>query len=223
MVTHDLPYALELCPRSVILSDGVIAADGPTAGAALRRRADAGAPAGAAVRLRPEVRDNVRVNQDPRGTAAAASLLLDDQLCFALYAAQRAVTAAYRPLLDEIGLTYPQYLAMLVLWERGEVAVKELGAALKLDYGTVSPLLKRLEAAGLVRRERARRPTNGRCGCCSRTRAEALRERAEQVPARLLVSTGLQASRSRGCGRICTGWPSGGGGGASTAPDASER
>jgi DNA-binding transcriptional ArsR family regulator len=83
------------------------------------------------------------------------SLSLDEQLCFALYAAQRAVTAAYRPLLDDLGLTYPQYLVLLVLWERGETTVKELAAALRLDYGTVSPLLKRLEAAGLVHRERS--------------------------------------------------------------------
>jgi MarR family transcriptional regulator, organic hydroperoxide resistance regulator len=88
-------------------------------------------------------------------TSAAASPLLDDQLCFALYAAQRAVTAAYRPVLEELGLTYPQYLVLLVLWERGETTVKELAAALRLDYGTMSPLLKRLESAGVVRRERA--------------------------------------------------------------------
>ncbi|WP_060906920.1 MarR family winged helix-turn-helix transcriptional regulator, partial [Streptomyces scabiei] len=85
------------------------------------------------------------------------SLLLDQQLCFALYAAQRAVTAAYRPLLDELGLTYPQYLVMLSLWERGETTVKELTGALRLDYGTLSPLLKRLESAGLLSRERSLR------------------------------------------------------------------
>ena len=92
----------------------------------------------------------------------AGSLLLDDQLCFALYAAQRAVTAAYRPLLDELGLTYPQYLVLLVLWERGETTVKDLASALRLDYGTMSPLLKRLEAAGLVRRERSSRAERSR-------------------------------------------------------------
>ncbi|MET7441478.1 MarR family transcriptional regulator, partial [Streptomyces sp. NPDC005568] len=97
----------------------------------------------------------------PGGPAApevpAGSLLLDDQLCFALYAAQRALTAAYRPLLEDLGLTYPQYLVMLVLWERGETTVKDLAGALRLDYGTVSPLLKRLESAGLLRRERSAR------------------------------------------------------------------
>jgi DNA-binding MarR family transcriptional regulator len=81
-------------------------------------------------------------------------LLLDDQLCFALYAASRAVTQRYRPLLDEVGITYPQYLVMLVLWEQGTTTVKGLADALQLDYGTLSPLLKRLAAAGYVERRR---------------------------------------------------------------------
>ncbi|MFF2730172.1 MarR family winged helix-turn-helix transcriptional regulator [Streptomyces sp. NPDC058008] len=85
---------------------------------------------------------------------AEGSLQLRDQLCFALYAASRAVTARYRPLLDELGLTYPQYLVMLVLWGRDAVSVRDLGAALQLESSTLSPLLKRLEANGLVRRER---------------------------------------------------------------------
>ncbi len=79
---------------------------------------------------------------------------LDQLTCFALYAASRAVISAYRPLLDEAGITYPQYLVLLVLWERGPQPVKALGNALALDSGTLSPLLKRLETAGLVRRER---------------------------------------------------------------------
>ncbi|MES9521750.1 MarR family winged helix-turn-helix transcriptional regulator [Streptomyces capoamus] len=124
--------------------------------------------------------------------AAEGSLLLDDQLCFALYAAQRAVTAAYRPLLDGLGVTYPQYLVLLVLWERGETTVKELARALRLDYGTVSPLLKRLEGAGLVRRERA--PDDERSVLVACTgRGEELRERAACVPGALLTTTGLGA------------------------------
>ncbi|QOV37802.1 MarR family transcriptional regulator [Streptomyces ferrugineus] len=119
------------------------------------------------------------------------SLLLDQQLCFALYAAQRAVTAAYRPLLDELGLTYPQYLVLLVLWERGELPVKELAGALTLDYGTVSPLLKRLESAGLVRRERSAGDERSVLVACT-GRAEELRERAARVPGALLAETGLQ-------------------------------
>ncbi|MER5429205.1 MarR family transcriptional regulator [Streptomyces sp. NPDC002588] len=117
--------------------------------------------------------------------------LLDEQLCFALYAAQRAVTAAYRPLLDELGLTYPQYLVLLVLWERGEIPVKELAAALRLDYGTMSPLLKRLEAAGLVRRERSARDERSVLVACT-GRGEELKGRASRVPGALLSATGLE-------------------------------
>ncbi len=84
----------------------------------------------------------------------APSVDLDDQLCFALYAASRAVTARYRPLLEEIGLTYPQYLVMMLLWEQDHQTVGQLGTRLALDSGTLSPLLKRLTAAGLVTRHR---------------------------------------------------------------------
>ena len=84
----------------------------------------------------------------------APSVLLEDQLCFALYAASRALTARYRPQLEEIGLTYPQYLVMMVLWEEDNQTVGQLGTRLNLDSGTLSPLLKRLTAAGLVTRHR---------------------------------------------------------------------
>jgi len=81
-------------------------------------------------------------------------LLLDQQLCFALYAASRSVTGLYRPLLEPLGLTYPQYLVMLVLWEQDGLTVRELGQRLQLDSGTLTPLLKRLQVAGLVTRQR---------------------------------------------------------------------
>lgn len=81
-------------------------------------------------------------------------LLLDNQLCFALYSTSLAMTKLYKPLLDELGLTYPQYLAMLVLWEKDGLTVSELGERLFLDSGTLTPLLKRLEASGLVSRLR---------------------------------------------------------------------
>src|SRR6187431_2340286 len=83
------------------------------------------------------------------------ALLLDNQLCFALYSASLAMTRLYKPLLAELGLTYPQYLAMLVLWERDGLMVSELGERLGLDSGTLTPLLKRLEALELVARIRA--------------------------------------------------------------------
>ena len=82
-------------------------------------------------------------------------LRLDNQLCFLFHRISRELTAAYRPLLADLGLTYPQYLVMLVLWERDGMGVGELGDRLDLDSGTLSPLLRRLEHAGLVRRERA--------------------------------------------------------------------
>ncbi|WP_456243236.1 MarR family winged helix-turn-helix transcriptional regulator [Zavarzinia marina] len=86
--------------------------------------------------------------------APALSLHLDDQLCFALYSASHLMTRAYRPMLGALGLTYPQYLAMLVLWEADDLTVGALGERLFLDSGTLTPLLKRLEALGLVERRR---------------------------------------------------------------------
>ncbi|MFI6871580.1 MarR family winged helix-turn-helix transcriptional regulator [Nocardia sp. NPDC050406] len=77
-------------------------------------------------------------------------LLLTSQLCFALYSTSRSMTAAYRPFLDAMDLTYPQYLALLALWERPGVTMKELGEHLRLDYGTVSPLIQRLQTRGFV-------------------------------------------------------------------------
>ncbi len=119
-----------------------------------------------------------------------AELRLDRQVCFALYAASRAVTQLYRPLLDALGLTYPQYLVMLVLWERGPVTVKELGAALDLDSGTLSPLLKRLEAAGLVTRDR--RVDDERSVEVRLTAAgERLEHGAAEVPRKIANATGL--------------------------------
>lgn len=85
---------------------------------------------------------------------SSASLRLDEQLCFALYSATNTITRAYRGPLSQVGLTYPQYLAMLVLWEHGEQTVKGLADRLALDSSTLTPLLKRLAAAGLVSRDR---------------------------------------------------------------------
>ncbi|WP_327326849.1 MarR family transcriptional regulator [Streptomyces sp. NBC_01210] len=129
------------------------------------------------------------------GENRTGSTVLDDQLCFALYSASRAVTAAYRPVLAELELTYPQYLVMLAVWERGEVPMKELGAALGLDYGTLSPLLKRLESAGLLQRER--RTDDERLVMVAATeRGEALRERAERVPTAMGRRYGLTADEA---------------------------
>src|SRR3954451_16887250 len=118
------------------------------------------------------------------------ALRLRHQVCFALYAASRAVTSRYRPILDRLGLTYPQYVALLVLWERGDTTVKDLGTALMLDSGTLSPLLKRLEAAGLVERRRSHADERSVVVVLTAAGA-ALRRRAVGVPAELASKTGL--------------------------------
>lgn len=110
---------------------------------------------------------------------------LDEQLCFALYSASRAVTAAYRPLLDELGLTYPQYLVLLVLWEDEPCTVGHLGDRLHLDSGTLSPLLKRLESAGLVCRRRSAADER-RVDITLTPRGRSLEDRAACIPERLL-------------------------------------
>ncbi len=119
-------------------------------------------------------------------------LRLDVQICFALHAASRAFGGVYRRLLRDTGLTYPQYLAMMALWEHGPMPVKRLGELLRLDSGTLSPLLKRLEAAGLVQRERSAR--DERSVVVRLTGAgEALRAEAEHVPAAIARASGLSA------------------------------
>ena len=91
----------------------------------------------------------------PEPTEEVDLLALDRQVCFALAVASRSVIALYRPLLDPMGLTHPQYLVMLALWEESPLSVKQLSDLLQLDPGTLSPLLKRLEAAGYLTRARA--------------------------------------------------------------------
>jgi DNA-binding MarR family transcriptional regulator len=131
-------------------------------------------------------------------------LLLRRQVCFALYSASRAATALYRPLLDELGLTYPQYLVLLLLWERDGRTVKALGDELDLDSGTLSPLLKRLEAAGLV--ERRRSAGDERVVEVTLTAAgTALRRRARKVPAALADATGLSIAELSTLHKTLTG------------------
>ncbi len=123
-------------------------------------------------------------------TPATDWLRLDQQICFSLNAASRAFGGVYRVVLKDLGLTYPQYLVMMVLWEHGELPVKKLGEHLRLDSGTLSPLLKRLEAAGLVRRERSARDERS-VQVRLTGEGSALRERAVEVPRRISAATGL--------------------------------
>ncbi len=119
----------------------------------------------------------------------APPLGLDAQLCFALYSTSLAMTKRYRPVLDALGLTYPQYLVMLALWEQDGAGVSALGARLFLDSGTLTPLLKRLAAAGLIERQRA--DSDERRVVVRLTPAgRALRRRATGIPARLAGATG---------------------------------
>lgn len=115
-------------------------------------------------------------------------LHLDAQLCFALYSASLAMTKAYKPLLDPLGLTYPQYLVLLVLWESDGLAVSEIGRRLTLDSGTLTPLLKRLEDAGLVQRLRdAADERRVRLHLTSAGRA--LKARARRIPPAIACAT----------------------------------
>ena len=123
-------------------------------------------------------------------TGGGGALRLDNQLCFAVYAAAHAFTATYKPLLEPLGLTYPQYLVMLVLWQQDGVTVSAIGGRLGLDSGTLTPLLKRLEAGGLLTRlrdaadERQVRITLTAAG-------RALKQKAKGIPQRLLCASGL--------------------------------
>lgn len=131
-----------------------------------------------------------------------SALDLDAQLCFPLYAATRAVTRAYGPLLRDVGLTYPQYLTLLALWDQGEpMSVGELGARLRLDSGTLTPVLKRLEHAGLVTRHRDAEDER-RVLIALTSAGRELREEVSEVPTRLVESLGLDATESRQLHRL---------------------
>lgn len=117
-------------------------------------------------------------------------LALEEQVCFALAVASREVVSAYRSVLEPLGLTHPQYLAMLALWEHEELSVKDLSALLHLDPGTLSPLLKRLESAGLISRQRS--SSDERLLSISVTpEGRALRDQALAVPATMLKRLGM--------------------------------
>jgi DNA-binding MarR family transcriptional regulator len=126
----------------------------------------------------------------PTGSAPDDLLRLDQQVCFALSVASRNVIALYRPVLEPLGLTHPQYLVMLTLWERDSLTVKQIGQLLSLDPATLSPLLKRLERAGLIKRDR--HPADERALAVTLTdEGRALRERALQVPPQVIDRLGM--------------------------------
>ena len=123
-------------------------------------------------------------------------LRLEVQLCFPLYACARETIKLYKPYLDELDLTYTQYIAMMVLWEKKSVTVKELGAVLHLDSGTLTPLLKKMEAKGLLTRRRS--TEDERSLIVSLTeQGEALRERAVDIPAKMSKCVNLEPEEAR--------------------------
>jgi MarR family transcriptional regulator, organic hydroperoxide resistance regulator len=115
---------------------------------------------------------------------------LEQMGCFALYAASRAMTGLYRPVLDELGLTYPQYAALTAIWHRGRITVGDLGAALHLDSGTLSPLLKRLDARGLITRTRGDHDERT-VWITSTPRGDAVRDQVADLPHRLACAIDL--------------------------------
>src|SRR5882672_7684983 len=123
-----------------------------------------------------------------RKPAADWPLQLDNQICFAVYSTAHAFNRVYKPLLDRLGLTYPQYLVMLVLWERDDVPLKDIGEKLFLDSGTLTPLLKRLEAADLIKRTRSTEDER-QVLIALTPQGHALREKAPAVPQAILAAS----------------------------------
>ncbi|KQM58239.1 MarR family winged helix-turn-helix transcriptional regulator [Agreia sp. Leaf210] len=117
-------------------------------------------------------------------------LALENQVCFALAVASRSVIGLYRPVLEPLGLTHPQYLVMLALWQQDPRSVKELGAALQLEPATLSPLLKRLEASGLIDRRRSAADER-RLDVTLTEEGRALRSRAESIPQTMIEQLGM--------------------------------
>lgn len=130
------------------------------------------------------------------GAGSCDSLLLDNQLCFALYSTSLLMTKIYKPLLQELGLTYPQYLAMLVLWECDGLTVGEVSSKMLTDPGSLTPLLKRLEAEGLITRTRSKEDERV---VMLRLTAEgkALHEKAQKIPHCILASSGISMEQLR--------------------------
>ncbi len=118
------------------------------------------------------------------------ALKLENQLCFHLYACSREIVKRYKPFLDEIGLTYTQYIAMMVMWERKSVNVKELGKCLYLDSGTLTPLLKKLESKGFVTRMRSDKDERNLVVAITEE-GEKLKEKAVEIPFQIAGCTNL--------------------------------
>lgn len=119
-------------------------------------------------------------------------LKLENQICFPMYVASRMITRAYQPMLDEMGITYPQYLVLMALWEQDEQTVNEIGQKLYLNTNTITPLLKRMEKTGLIARTRSKEDER-KVMITLTDQGLALKEKAYCIPEQILGKTGLQA------------------------------
>ena len=133
---------------------------------------------------------------------SAPQLLFENQVCFPLYSAANAVVRAYRPLLKELDLTYLQYMVLMLLWQESKLNVKELGDRLRLDSGTLTPLLKRLEGKGLVARSRSQLDERVRIISITRQGA-ALKKKAQDIPTRLACTIGLSKAQGKQFKTMC--------------------
>jgi DNA-binding MarR family transcriptional regulator len=132
-----------------------------------------------------------KLNKTELATDSIESLKLENQICFPLYSASNAIVRAYRPYLNELDLTYLQYMVLMVLWEENKLNVKELGQRLKLDSGTLTPLLKRLALKGLVERTRSDKDERSRIISIT-SEGQKLHKKAESIPEKLSCKVGLE-------------------------------
>ena len=135
-------------------------------------------------------------------TENSTALLLENQICFPLYSAANAMVRAYKPFLDQLDITYSQYLVMLVLWQHRAVTVKELGQQLGLDSGTLTPLLKRLESKGLVLRKRSTKDERARIISLTQE-GKSLEQQAANIPRDLFCKTGLSPAQAKQLKALC--------------------
>jgi DNA-binding MarR family transcriptional regulator len=129
-------------------------------------------------------------------------LLFENQICFPLYSAANAVVRAYRPLLDELDITYLQYIVLMVLWQESSLNVKQLGQRLSLDSGTLTPLLKRLESKGFVERKRSDQDERVRIITITK-QGMGLKNKARDIPQKLACTIGLPATQGRELKTLC--------------------
>ena len=129
-------------------------------------------------------------------------LLIENQVCFPLYSAANAVVRAYRPMLDNLGITYLQYMVLMVLWQRKSLNVKELGQCLYLDSGTLTPLLKRLESKGLVQRKRSMEDERVRLISIT-PQGMSLKQKAGEIPFKLAAASGLTEVQGLELKKLC--------------------